>query len=250
MKLRNSTVRPYFVPIGAVFLALVGCTNLPPTAVQDDLKIEQMLAAMDSCLSAQDAISTQLNLQSSQLSEQGQTLNELAQNGSVRAKEKSALNSSKGSPCIQSGDSADKLLVGRQEHVWLSNLQVSLPARVDTGAETASIDAQNIELFERDGQKWVRFDIARENSKEALSLERRLERMVTIVQSNSTEAERRPVVKLSVDIGHVSQTAEFTLSNRRHLDHQILIGRNVLQDVMVVDVSKVNIAPHKKAPKK
>lgn len=67
--------------------------------------------------------------------------------------------------------------------------------------------------------------------------------MVSIVQSNSADSERRPVIKLGITIGNVNQTAEFTLSNRSHLDFQVLVGRNILKDVMVVDVSQENIAP-------
>ena len=44
-------------------------------------------------------------------------------------------------------------------------------------------------------------------------------------------------------IGNIRQKAEFTLSNRSHLDYQVLVGRNILSDVMLVDVSQANIAP-------
>ena len=40
-----------------------------------------------------------------------------------------------------------KMVVGQLEQVWLPNLELALPARIDTGAETASLDARNIELF-------------------------------------------------------------------------------------------------------
>jgi hypothetical protein len=50
-------------------------------------------------------------------------------------------------------------------------------------------------------------------------------------------------VVLGIVVGNVRQTAEFTLSNRSHLDYQVLVGRNILSDVMVVDVSRVNVAP-------
>ena len=78
---------------------------------------------------------------------------------------------------------------------------------------------------------------------EPVSLEQKLKRTVLILQASTTEPERRPVVTMAVTVGDISQTAEFTLGNRAHLDHQALIGRNVLQDVMVVDVSKKYIAP-------
>ena len=56
---------------------------------------------------------------------------------------------------------------------------------------------------------------------------------------------------MGIVIGRSNQTAEFTLSDRSHLGYQALIGRNVLKDVMIVDVSKKNIAPYvlpKKTP--
>jgi hypothetical protein len=135
-------------------------------------------------------------------------------------------------------------MVGQLEQVWLQNLQLALPARIDTGAETASLDARNIELFERNGRRWVRFEIQHPETGDAIQMERKLKRMVAIIQSNTAESERRPVIKLGVTIGHISQTAEFTLSDRSHLDYQLLIGRNILQDVMLVDVSEKNIAPY------
>lgn len=136
-----------------------------------------------------------------------------------------------------------KLIIGRQEQVWLDDLQLALSARVDTGAETASLDARNIEMFERNSKRWVRFEILHPDTGETLQLERRLKRTVSIIQSNTSEPERRPVIKLGITIGHIKQNAEFTLSNRSHLDYQILVGRNILKDVMIVDVSKINIAP-------
>ncbi|MEH6516554.1 MAG: RimK/LysX family protein [Halioglobus sp.] len=136
-----------------------------------------------------------------------------------------------------------KMIVGRRENVWLEDVQLSLPARIDTGAETASLDARNIELFERDGTRWVRFEILQPDTGEPIALEKKLERRARIVQAASDEAERRSVIRLGVVIGDVRQYAEFTLSDRSHLDYQILIGRNVLNDVMVVDVSETNLAP-------
>ncbi|MEP1596577.1 MAG: RimK/LysX family protein, partial [Halieaceae bacterium] len=51
------------------------------------------------------------------------------------------------------------------------------------------------------------------------------------------------VISLGIVLGSIRQQAEFTLSNRSHLDYQVLIGRNILSDVMIVDVSETNIAP-------
>ena len=137
----------------------------------------------------------------------------------------------------------EKLTVGRRETVWLEEAGLALPARIDTGAETASLDARDIEMFERDGDDWVRFGIVHPDTGDVVMLERRLERRARILQASTDVAERRPVVVLGIVVGNIRQNAEFTLSNRSHLDYQVLVGRNVLSDIMLVDVSQANIAP-------
>ncbi|MEM1403819.1 MAG: RimK/LysX family protein [Pseudomonadota bacterium] len=139
--------------------------------------------------------------------------------------------------------STGKLVVGSKENVWVEDLQLALPARIDTGAETASLDARNIEEFERDGDPWVRFDIPNPNSEEPITLERPRIRQALVIQASSEEPERRPVISLGIQLGEVRQLAEFTLSNRSHLDFQMLVGRNILRDVMIVDVSEDHLIP-------
>jgi hypothetical protein len=96
----------------------------------------------------------------------------------------------------------------------------------------------------------VRFDIKKPKSKEMITLERRMVREALVVQSNSEEPERRPVIRLGIQLGPVRQLAEFTLSDRSHLDHQMLVGRNILRDVMLVDVSAANLVPLLEVEKK
>ncbi|EED34765.1 ATP-dependent Zn protease [Luminiphilus syltensis NOR5-1B] len=142
---------------------------------------------------------------------------------------------------LQEPPEPQKLVVGRNEQIWVEDLQLALPARIDTGAETASLDARNITAFERDGESWVRFDIPDPTQGNQLTLERPLVRNALIIQANSEEPERRHVIELGIQIGNIRQMAEFTLSDRSHLDYQMLVGRNILQDVMLVDVSGVNL---------
>ena len=42
-------------------------------------------------------------------------------------------------------------IYGLHEKVSLQELDLELPAKLDTGAETASLSAKNIEVFKRDG---------------------------------------------------------------------------------------------------
>jgi hypothetical protein len=137
-----------------------------------------------------------------------------------------------------------KLVVGSVEkvHIYPSNLVMN--ARIDTGAETSSIHADDITKFERDGKRWVRFTLFDEKTKTPHTIERKVVRGVRIIQSSLEEGyERRVVVKLKVTIGDKKELSEFTLTSREHMTYPILIGRNVLQDLIIVDVSEKYIAP-------
>ena len=133
-----------------------------------------------------------------------------------------------------------KVIVGEGEKFYLADPGLIYTARIDSGAETSSIHAQNIKRFERDGSNWVRFDVPVPGTdyEQWVTLEREISRRVRIIQSAADEAERRVVVELQFAIGDHQQVAEFTLADRTNLTHEVLIGRNILRDVMLIDVGK------------
>jgi len=138
----------------------------------------------------------------------------------------------------------NKVVLGQTEWVYVSTVKRNFKARVDTGATTASISATNIERFERDGEKWVRFNLEHEKNTEPKTIEARIVRFVSIIQANDPdEKDSRLVVNLHVRIGGVVGETEFTLTDRTHMEYPILIGRTFLQDVAVVDVSKEYLHP-------
>ncbi|MFT6987065.1 MAG: hypothetical protein ACJAT7_002918 [Psychromonas sp.] len=143
-----------------------------------------------------------------------------------------------------------KTLFGQSEWVYISAIKSSYKARIDTGAATSSISAFDIERFERDGEKWVRFNLADDEGNETKLIEAKIERIVRIVQATAEDStERRYVVKLHVRIGDLEQQTEFTLTDRQHMEYPVLIGRTFLQDVILVDVSKEYIHPQYHAEK-
>ncbi len=144
---------------------------------------------------------------------------------------------------VSASMSADKLLVGEIEKVRLSPPGHVFNARIDTGATTSSVDARDIETFERDGSTWVRFKIASPGNAALDEIEKPVVRHVRIVQSISSEIDRRPVVKLQFQLGRINLVEEFTLVDREHLNHQVLVGRNILKDLIIVDVAEKFIAP-------
>lgn len=131
-----------------------------------------------------------------------------------------------------------KIIVGKLENFLLVEPGLVHIARIDSGAETSSLDARNITRFERDGSNWVRFDVPLPDSDDFMTLESEVSRRVKIIQATADTAERRVVVELQFMIGDHRQQAEFTLTNREHLSQVVLVGRNILRDVMLIDVGK------------
>ena len=238
----NCTLSSLAVAIALLSL-LGGCEVIPVTANADDSRLDQLVSSMDQTLANQATVNTQLQEQRRQLELQQQYLTIMSQDMGAAFTGFVQKNCPRAEACPAPSESSDKMRVGALETIWLPDLDLALMARIDTGAKTSSIDASNINLFERDGKRWVRFEILDPIAGGLVSLERRLERTVGIVNSGKQASKRRPVVKLSVLIGDLEQIAEFSLSSGSHKGYQALIGRSILKDVMIVDVSRNNIVP-------
>lgn len=131
----------------------------------------------------------------------------------------------------------DKLVIGEIEMVSVTGLKEEpVPARIDSGAETSSLNAISHTIFERDGERWVSFVVPMENGEE-VTLERPLVRTVLIKQKNNKESIRRPVVMMKVRIADIDRIIEMTLADRAGFEYPVLIGRNFLKDMAIVDVS-------------
>lgn len=129
-----------------------------------------------------------------------------------------------------------KIIIGEAEYVYIPSSKIKLKARIDTGATTTSIHALDIKEFERDGQKWVKFKLIDENKQEiqrALPIQR-----VTTIKRHAAKSLKRYVVQLRLNLGESSQLVDVTLANRSDFTYPLLIGRNFLNGIFVVDVSK------------
>lgn len=131
----------------------------------------------------------------------------------------------------------EKLVFGRLERVEVRGLEGGLKARVDTGATTSSLHAQNVTEFERDGERWVRFETFDRDDK-PVELEAPVARYIRIRQASSEELDRRPVVKLPIRLGRIEESTEFSLTDRDDMLYPMLLGRSFFMDIAVVDVSR------------
>ena len=129
-------------------------------------------------------------------------------------------------------------LIGGVEPVYFMPMKSPFLSRIDTGAETSSIDAADIAEFERDGEKWVAFDLINRQSGEKHHFEKKIVRQVNIKRIEDTE--KRITVLMNVKIGGQIIKAQFSLAERGRFVYQGLIGRNIISGRAIVDPSLTN----------
>ena len=135
-----------------------------------------------------------------------------------------------------------RTVLGGLEYVYLDPPGINLSARIDTGAQTSSLNALDMIEFERDGKPYIRFNIIDPETKKKIELIRRV-RGYTKIKKHKTESQRRPIVRLRVKLGNLDELISFTLVDRSKFKQQILMGRNFLRDLAIVDVSKEYTLP-------
>jgi hypothetical protein len=141
------------------------------------------------------------------------------------------------------GHGNQKITAGWVENVIFEAGQTRLRAKLDTGAKTSSIHAENVKRFERDGQTWVRFTLPKsfkKNDKERQVVERPLVRTV-LIKRHKMESAKRSVVELSFCMYGHYYTTEFTLANRSNYNYPVLLGRQFLSNNVLVDSSDKHV---------
>ena len=136
---------------------------------------------------------------------------------------------------IKSG--ADKLIViGEAEYITIKPDNIRLSARIDTGATTSSIHATEIKQYERDGKKWVQFNLIRKSG-EKVEFKRRLLRTIED-KRHGMDQQSRPVISLQTTMGPIVKSSQFSLTDRSQFKFPVLIGRSFLKSTALVDVNR------------
>ncbi|QJQ95442.1 MULTISPECIES: ATP-dependent zinc protease [Halomonadaceae] len=115
---------------------------------------------------------------------------------------------------------------------------VVVKAKLDSGALTSSLDARDIEIFEKEGEEWVRFrlELDDESSDETLSevLERPLYRDLTVRGAGGRS--ERQVVLMEICLGDTIYEEQFGLRDRSEMLYPLLLGRRTIEHLGLLDV--------------
>lgn len=129
------------------------------------------------------------------------------------------------------------VVIGETEYLYISEAEYAYDARIDTGATTSSIHAEDIVSVERDGEQWVNFNLVNFDTKERIECSEKVVRIVEIKQ-HASDSVKRFVVQLHVQVAGEPNVFEFSLADRSHYSYPMLVGRNMLRGIAVVDVSR------------
>ena len=139
---------------------------------------------------------------------------------------------------MKSNRSSELKIIGSTEYITIAGSE-QIPAKVDTGADTSSVWASNIEMS-KDGT--LSFALFGPKSPfytgETISTSTYAAR---VVRSSHGDEQIRYRVELPVSIAGRELTTTFTLANRSRNNFPVLIGRRTLEGLFLVDVSKSSV---------
>ena len=145
-----------------------------------------------------------------------------------------------------------KRVVGWKENAALPDLNVkNVIAKVDTGANLASIDASDIKIVSRENVKYVKFKVMKRNNtvrKTSAPLEG-----YKRIKSSNGDVERRPYIKTTLLMDGISKKIDLTLTDRGPMEYTMIIGRKALGRRWVVNPSisfSTSTTPKEKRSKK
>jgi hypothetical protein len=133
----------------------------------------------------------------------------------------------------------ERTLIGWQETVSLPELGAGpIVAKIDTGARSAALHADDIRISGRGKRMKVRFKVQRRGSSS-----RRIECEMPLhdlrrVKSSNGQIELRAVIATPVEIGGQLLEAEITLTQRSDMGAAMLIGRSSIKGNFLVDPSR------------
>ena len=131
-------------------------------------------------------------------------------------------------------DPIDLQILGWIENAFLPDPGLDLKAKLDTGAETSSLDARVLKKFRKAGKRWVRFAVIDRESGEEFVMVRERVRTIGVVQHDGSR-QTRPVVMLEICIAGQLLKTEVSLIDRSEFNYPLLLGRSALTSFALVD---------------
>jgi hypothetical protein len=140
-------------------------------------------------------------------------------------------------PVCAGANSSELQVLGWVENARLPDPGIELKAKLDTGAETSSLDSRVVKKFRKEGKRWVRFAVTDRESGEEFVLVRERVRTIGVIQHDGSK-QTRPVVMMQICIAGNLLETEVSLIDRSEFIYPLLVGRAALATFALVDSSE------------
>ena len=127
------------------------------------------------------------------------------------------------------------LIIGNQEWCALPSLGVkAVKVRIDSGAATSAIHADQVEPFEKNGEQWLSYRLSPIPGIESITLycESKIFSTRQIKSSNGV-VQMRYVIETLLNIGDQEQNIKMTLANRDEMGFRMLLGREAMKNILI-----------------
>ncbi|MEZ5892907.1 MAG: RimK/LysX family protein [Parvularculaceae bacterium] len=135
----------------------------------------------------------------------------------------------------------EPVTLGYIENVWVGNLALEMKGKLDTGADTSSVHAYDVDVYKRGTRdNWVRFRLIGKDGR-TIRFDQNVIRFAQI-KTKTGGTIRRPVIHLPVCVGGKWGKAEVNLADRGDFEYEVLIGREFLASRVLVDSGRTYMA--------
>lgn len=135
----------------------------------------------------------------------------------------------------------DPIALGYLEDVTVGSLGLAMKGKLDTGADTSSVHARDVEIYKRGKRdNWVRFRLIGKDGR-AIRYDQNVIRFA-LIKTKTGGTIRRPVIHLPLCVGGKKGLAEINLADREDFEYDILIGREFLAHRILVDPSQTFVS--------
>lgn len=138
------------------------------------------------------------------------------------------------------------LTIGWRETVALPQLSIpEIKAKIDTGARSSALHAFHVRQFQQHGQDMVSFQVHpyQRDSHYTVTTSALLLKY-TNVKNSGGHVQRRPVIKTIVELGGKQWEIEMTLTNRDSMGFRMLLGRQSVRGLFLVDPGRSFLLSH------
>jgi hypothetical protein len=113
---------------------------------------------------------------------------------------------------------------------------VETKAKVDTGADSSSLHAFNVQRFEKDGVEFVRFEVHPKQRSRKPSIQCEAPLVMEKKDKNpGGRSELRPVIRTKLVVAGVELEALVNLTSRDEMGFRMLLGRRTVSRKFVID---------------